>query len=433
MDRRSRARQHDNYTGNMCGTDGWMQWLRPNKEPPQGGAVLWIGPFPLPHQKERDGDFLENLLQTVRGVTRIKMHHQFAFVTLEDASVVQEVQFLVGKRSVRGGPKLRAEHRVWKTSFRTVMKNPLEIHFSQPVVSRTFRNEKTLDETLKHIKIQSSGSRAEMKTPFRHIRIAKRNGQWVTMDNRRLCVLQAKAIECWPVMVQVEMYEFKNIPSEHLAKFDGHFSKHQNTDRMQVLIKETKPFANGTQQACEQGVLRLWSWEEYALRGMHGIINRHLHWITIICVLFAVYYRLFLWSSILVFSLSFELPEPRFLQRALVDHGVHGVVVCRYNAYCSLYAALLLLPIIYSRNLNPRLVLVACIIASVSMHIAWWCAQRRIPDISVLFEWTTNKGSHLRGADEFPRRVKVPELCDLPIVRDSIPSYDDSESSDSND
>jgi len=146
------------------------------------------------------------------------------------------------KISIRRGPVLHIEPRIAEVRYQVVYINPLIIRFSQRAINSSFKGNIPIDQTAGEITF-NDGTRntpgdekrkSLLEVPFDPIKclqvptalpenVVDKLGIDLrgiyTLDNRRLCAMQKKAVEIYPENCVIEVHLFERIPSDHIPKF----------------------------------------------------------------------------------------------------------------------------------------------------------------------------------------------------------------------
>lgn len=181
-------------------------------------SCLWVGPLPLPPSKEADFRELSMLLDGF-WIYNIEMHRQFAYITVPE-SQAWDVRVCITNRTIRNGPRLSARERMDSCEFHPTQISPLDVVFSQPEIADIFRNECPLDEAVREVEVQRlSEGWSILAPPFAPIKVVPDGHRYVALDNRRLYVLQRRAVELWPRPCVADMLLAHGpAPSEFWAK-----------------------------------------------------------------------------------------------------------------------------------------------------------------------------------------------------------------------
>lgn len=181
-------------------------------------SVLWVGPLPLPPCNEADQQGLLMMFDGLR-IIDLEMHRQCAYVTVP-TSQAWEVRVRVANRTIRSGPRLSARERVDTAQWAPIQLSPLEMAFSQPEIADHFQNECLLEDALHQTEVRRLGEGwSLLAPPFAPIRVVGDGHRFLALDNRRLYVLQRKAVELWPWPCVVDVLVCDGqVPSEYWAK-----------------------------------------------------------------------------------------------------------------------------------------------------------------------------------------------------------------------
>ncbi|CAE8724271.1 unnamed protein product [Polarella glacialis] len=245
------------------GEERWGARARPRW--PVESSTLWVGPLPLPQDREADRQLLLALLEGT-GVLELEVQRQCAYVTVP-AEQAWEVRVRVTNRMIRGGPKLSARERISAASWAPIQVSPLEVIFSQAEISDRFREPREglreggrhLEESLLQVQVQRLPEGwCLLSAPFAPIRVVADGHRFLALDNRRLYVLQRKAVELWPTPCLVDVLLCDGqVPSEHWARL----ATRGAGDRVTIVSGESAdPWGGASRGVARCG--RTWSCED---------------------------------------------------------------------------------------------------------------------------------------------------------------------------
>lgn len=231
-------------------------------------ATLWIGPLPLPHNKEQDQQELLTLLEGLR-ILKIDMHRQYAYVTVPRRQAWEVKRRVLGCM-IRSGPKLSAREWVESARFVPCRTSPFDVCFSQKEIADRFRNEALLDDVVPKVSLdRGADGLAVLSPPFGPIRVLGDGAKLVALDNRRLYVLQKKATQLWPrpCVIEVLLCEGQP-PSEFWAKL----ATRGTGDSVIVLSALYSEIATRWSERTKWA--RRWCWEDALLEAEDRMARR---------------------------------------------------------------------------------------------------------------------------------------------------------------